>query len=64
MSDRAIKRAAIVTGCGLAVELAAAIHWTPMMFIASAALGAPLVLIGAAMFLRAVWRIMKEKGAA
>jgi hypothetical protein len=64
MTDRAIRRAAAVTGCGLAVELVGALHWTPATFVLSAAVGAPLVLVGAGLFLRAVWRIMKERGAA
>jgi len=64
MKDRAMRRAAVVAGCGLLAQLIAAVHWTPMTFILSAAVGAPLVLVGAAMFLRAVWKIMKERGAA
>jgi hypothetical protein len=64
MTDRALRRSALVAGCGLAVELVSAIHWTPATFIVSAAVGLPLVLVGGAMFLRAVWRVMKERGAA
>jgi hypothetical protein len=64
MTDRAIKRAAVVTALGLAVELVAALHWTPATFILSAAVGVPLVLVGGLLFLRAVWRRMKERGAA
>jgi hypothetical protein len=64
MTDRALKRAAVVTACGLALELVAAVRWSPAAFILSAAVGVPLVLVGAGLFLRAVWRVMKERGAA
>jgi hypothetical protein len=60
---RKIRRAAVVGGAGLCVQLAAALHWTPATFIVSAVVGAPLVIAGAVMFLAAVWRNMKEKGA-
>jgi hypothetical protein len=53
----------VVGGVGLAVQLAAALHWTPMTFIVSAAVGAPLVIVGGVMFLAAVWRNMRDKGA-
>ena len=60
---RSMRRAAVVGGAGLVVQLAAAFYWTPLTFIASAAIGLPLVGVGALMFLRAALRIMKEKGA-
>ena len=60
---RGIRRAATVIGLGLAVQLVAALHWTPATFILSAAVGAPLVLAWGVMFLAAVWRNMKDKGA-
>ncbi len=60
---RKIKRAAIVGGAGLLVQLLAALHWTPATFIVSAVLGAPLVLAGGALFLAAVWKNMRDKGA-
>jgi hypothetical protein len=64
-SDAALKvrRAAIVGGLGLAVQLAAAFHWTPATFILSATIGVPLVLVGGVLFLAAVWRNMRDKGA-
>jgi hypothetical protein len=62
-TTRRIRRAAVVGGLGLAVQLAAALHWTPMTFIISAAVGAPLVIVGGVMFLAAVWRNMRDKGA-
>jgi F0F1-type ATP synthase assembly protein I len=58
-----IRRAAIVGGLGLCVQLGAAFHWTPATFIISAVVGVPLVLLGGVLFLAAVWRNMKEKGA-
>jgi Na+/proline symporter len=62
-TTRKIRRAAVIAGLGLAVQLAAALHWTPMTFIVSAAVGAPLVILGGALFLAAVWRNMRDKGA-
>jgi hypothetical protein len=58
-----MRRAAVMAGLGLLVQLAASFYWTPLTFIASAAIGLPLVGLGALLFLRAVLRIMKEKGA-
>jgi hypothetical protein len=60
---REIKRAAIVGGSGLLVQLLAALHWTPATFILSAVLGAPLVLAGGVLFIAAVWKNMRDKGA-
>ena len=60
---RSMRRAAIVAGSGLLAQLAASFHWTPLTFVLSAAIGLPLVAVGALMFLRAVIRIMKDKGA-
>jgi hypothetical protein len=58
-----IRRAALLVGLGLAVQLVAALHWTPATFIVSAMLAAPLVIVGGVLFLVAVWRNMKDKGA-
>jgi len=60
---RSMRRAAVVAGAGLLVQLAASFYWTPLTFIAAAAIGLPLVGVGGLLFLRAVVRIMKEKGA-
>jgi hypothetical protein len=60
---RKIRRAAAVGGLGLAIQLGAALHWTPATFILSAVVGAPLVLAGGVLFLFAVWRNMKDRGA-
>ena len=58
-----IRRAAVLAGLGLGVQLVAALHWTPATFIVSASLGAPLVVAGGVQFLVAVWRHMRDKGA-
>jgi hypothetical protein len=60
---RRIRGAATVGGLGLAAQLVAALHWTPATFILSASIGVPLVLLGGALFLRAVWKNMRDKGA-
>ena len=60
---RKIRRSAVVGGLGLAIQLGAAFHWTPATFILSAAIGAPLVVVGGVLFLAAVWRHMRDKGA-
>ena len=58
-----IRHAAIVGGLGLVVQLVAAFRWTPATFILSTSIGVPLVLLGGALFLRAVWKNMRDKGA-
>jgi hypothetical protein len=60
---RKIRRAAVVGGLGLVVQLGAALHWTPVTFILSAVVGAPLVLAGGLLFVAAVWSNMRDKGA-
>ena len=62
-ASRAMRRAAIVAGAGLLAQLGAAFHWTPATFILSAVVGLPAVLLGGFLFLRAVLRVMREKGA-
>lgn len=64
MNDLDFRRACVVSSLGLAIELGSALHWTPATFILAAAVGTPLVLAGGLLFLRAVWRFMKERGAA
>jgi hypothetical protein len=64
MMVRRIKRAAAIVGTGLLIQLVAALHWTPATFIVSAAIGLPLVLLGSVLFLAAVWRNLKDRGAA
>ena len=61
--ERRIRRAAVLGGVGLLLQLAAAFHWTPLTFVVSAAVAVPLVLLGAFLFLHAVWRNLTDKGA-
>jgi hypothetical protein len=58
-----MRRAAVLSGLGLLVQLAGSFYWTPLTFVLSVVIGLPLVGLGALSFLRAVIRIMKEKGA-
>lgn len=62
-SSRAMRRAAMLAGAGLLAQIGAAFHWTPATFILSAVVGMPLVLLGSGLFVRAVLRVMREKGA-
>ena len=62
-TTRKVRRAGVVAGLGLVLQLGAAFHWTPAAFVISAALGVPLVLAGSVMFFAAVWKAMKDKGA-
>jgi hypothetical protein len=59
----AMRRSAAAAGLGLLVQLGASLYWTPITFIIAAAVGLPLVGLGALLFLRAVYRIVKSKGA-
>lgn len=58
-----MRRAAAVVGLGLLVQLGASFHWTPITFIVSVVAGLPLVVLGAFLFCRAVFRIVESKGA-
>jgi hypothetical protein len=60
---RQIKCAALLGGGGLLLQLVAALHWTPLTFVLSAAIAVPLVLAGSAVFLHAVWRNLSDKDA-
>ena len=60
---RSMRRAAVVAALGLLVQLGGSFYWTPLTFIGSAVVGLPLVGIGALLFLRSAFRIMKERGA-
>lgn len=62
-SSSQMRRAALFSGAGLTVQLGASFHWTPATFILSAVVGLPLVAIGALLFTRAVFRIMRNRGA-
>jgi hypothetical protein len=58
-----VRRAALVAGAGIAIQLVAALHWTPATFIVSAVVAVPLVLAGSVLFLVAVWKNLRSKGA-
>jgi Flp pilus assembly protein TadB len=60
---RRLKLAGLLSGSGLVVQLVAAFHWTPLTFIVSAVVGAPLIIAGGLVFAAAVWSNMKDKGA-
>ena len=62
-TTRRIRNAAVLVGLGLSVQVGAAFHWTPATFILSAVVGLPLVLVGGLLFVAAVWRNMRNKGA-
>jgi F0F1-type ATP synthase assembly protein I len=50
------RRALVLVMAGLALQIAATFAWAPGTFVVSAAVGLPLVLLGAAIFAWAVWR--------
>jgi hypothetical protein len=58
-----VRRAALLAGAGIAIQLVAALHWTPATFIVSAVVAAPLVLAGGLLFLVAVWKNLRRTGA-
>jgi hypothetical protein len=61
--QRRIKRAALCSGLGLLLQLVTAFHWTPLTFVLSAVIALPLVLMGCALFLHAIWRNLSDKDA-
>jgi hypothetical protein len=58
------RRGLALVAAGLLVQLLATFHWTPGTFILSAAVGVPLVLLGGAIFGRAVLRARRGAKAA
>jgi hypothetical protein len=61
--ERRIRRSAILILLGLGVQLGSTLHWTPLTFVLFAMLGVPLVLLGVALYVLTVWKILKEKDA-
>lgn len=61
--QRSLRLAAAFAAAGLLVQLGASLHWTPGAFVLAAGIGVPLVLIGGLLFVRAVLRVMKDRGA-
>ncbi len=62
-NEQRVRRGLALTMVGLALQLGAKLHWTPLTFVISASVGVPLVLVGGLLFLSAVWRTLKAKGA-
>jgi len=48
---------------GLLAQLGSTLYWTPLTFVLFAMIGLPLVLIGIALYARAVLQILKDKKA-
>ena len=57
------RRALVMVAIGLALQIAATFYWSPGTFIVSAAVGLPLVLVGALIFGVAVLRGRVRDGA-
>ena len=60
---RAMRRAAVLVGAGLAAQLFASFNWTPGTFVLAAAVGIPLVVVGTIQFVVTVLGILRRKGA-
>lgn len=60
---RAMRRAAVLVGAGIAVQLIASFSWTPGTFVLAAAVGIPLVAAGTIQFVIAVLKVLRRKGA-
>lgn len=66
MSDIHAKRAKLAARfvlAGLFVQLLTTLYWTPLTFVTFAAIGAPLVVFGVFLYIRMVWRFLREKDA-
>ena len=50
------RRALVLVVVGLGLQIATTFAWSPATFVVSAAIGLPLVVLGAAIFGWAVWR--------
>ena len=59
--DLRIRRAAQLVLAGLVIQLATTLHWTPLTFVLFTLFGVPLVLLGVAVYVFTVWRILKER---
>jgi len=55
--------ATLVVMAGLLAQLGSTLYWTPLTFVLFAMIGLPLVLIGIALYARAVLQILKDKKA-
>jgi hypothetical protein len=52
------RRALVLVVVGLLLQLGATFSWSPATFIVSAAIGLPLVLVGAALF---GWAVLRDR---
>lgn len=59
----AVRRALLLIVGGLVPALICTLKVTPATFVAFAALGLPLVGVGVLLFLRAIWRVLREREA-
>lgn len=57
----AVRRALLLIVAGLAVALVCVLRVTPATFVLFAALGLPLVGLGMLIFLRVVWRSLRDR---
>lgn len=62
-NETRVRRGLAMTMVGLALQLGAKLHWTPLTFVFAASVGVPLVMVGGFLFLSAVWRNLTERGA-
>ncbi|MBN9687617.1 MULTISPECIES: hypothetical protein [unclassified Corallococcus] len=61
--DKRIRVAALFVLAGLLIQLFAYLHWTPLTFVISTAVGVPGVLLGVLLYGVTVWKILKEQKA-
>jgi F0F1-type ATP synthase assembly protein I len=54
------RRALVLVIAGLLLQIGAAFRWSPAMFVVSAAIGLPCVLLGAVVFAVSAWRARGE----
>jgi len=55
-----IRVAALLVLAGLVVQLGCTFFWSPGAFVIFASVGLGLILAGAALFLFAVWRVLRQ----
>lgn len=56
-----VRRALLLIAAGLVVTLLCVLKVTPATFVLFAALGLPLVGLGVLLFLRVVWRSLRDR---
>lgn len=63
MSSRTLRIALALQIAGLALEYVAIVHLRPLTFIGFAALGAPMILAGAGLYVAGVVKNLVRRGA-